>query len=101
MQVVPDGAQHWICDGDGLQRRLPQQSRSLVQVVSPENFASAVTWSTGAFQLACIVGPAVGGVLMLAIGLGLLDLKRIRVANFLPGLIIAPVLVELVHRVVG
>lgn len=44
---------------------------------------------------------AVGGVLMLAIGLGLLDLKRIRVANFLPGLIIAPVLVELVHRVVG
>ena len=44
---------------------------------------------------------AVGGVLMLAIGLGLLDLKRIRVANLLPGLIIAPVLVELVHRVVG
>lgn len=44
---------------------------------------------------------AVGGVLMLAIGLGLLDLKKIRVANLLPGLVIAPVLVELVHRMVG
>jgi MFS family permease len=42
----------------------PAKSALLVQVVSPENFASAVTWSTGAFQLACIVGPALGGVLI-------------------------------------
>jgi len=35
-----------------------------VQIVSPEHFATAVTWSTGAFQLACIVGPAIGGILI-------------------------------------
>ena len=36
---------------------------------------------------------ATGGVLILAIGLLLLDLKRIRVANLLPALIIAPLIV--------
>jgi MFS family permease len=42
----------------------PAKSALLVQIVSPEHFARAVTWSTGAFQLACIVGPAIGGVLI-------------------------------------
>ena len=36
---------------------------------------------------------AAGGVLILAIGLMLLDLKRIRVANLLPALVIAPAIV--------
>jgi uncharacterized protein len=36
---------------------------------------------------------ATGGVLILAIGLLLLDLKRIRVANLLPALLIAPLVV--------
>ncbi len=36
---------------------------------------------------------ATGGVLILAIGLLLLDLKRIRVANLLPALLIAPLIV--------
>jgi uncharacterized protein len=36
---------------------------------------------------------AAGGVLILAIGLLLLDLKRIRVANLLPALLIAPLIV--------
>jgi len=36
---------------------------------------------------------ATGGVMILAIGLLLLDLKRIRVANMLPALIIAPLVV--------
>jgi len=36
---------------------------------------------------------AAGGVLVLAIGLGLLELKAIRVANFLPALVIAPAVV--------
>jgi hypothetical protein len=36
---------------------------------------------------------ATGGVMILAIGLLLLDLKRIRVANLLPALLIAPVVV--------
>jgi len=36
---------------------------------------------------------ATGGVLILAIGLLMLDLKRIRVANLLPALVIAPLIV--------
>jgi len=36
---------------------------------------------------------ATGGVMILAIGLLLLGVKRIRVANLLPGLVIAPLIV--------
>jgi len=36
-----------------------------------------------------------GGVLLLGLGLGLLDLKEVRVANMLPALIVAPLLVAL------
>ena len=36
---------------------------------------------------------ATGGPLILGIGLRLLDLKRIRLASFLPALAIAPILV--------
>ncbi len=38
---------------------------------------------------------AVGGILMLGIGLGLLEVKRIRVGNLLPALFIAPLIVAL------
>jgi uncharacterized membrane protein YqgA involved in biofilm formation len=38
---------------------------------------------------------AVGGILMLGIGLGLLEIKRIRVGNLLPALFIAPFIVAL------
>lgn len=40
---------------------------------------------------------AVGGVAVLAIALGLLELKAIRAANLLPALVIAPALVGLLH----
>jgi uncharacterized membrane protein YqgA involved in biofilm formation len=36
---------------------------------------------------------ATGGVMLLGLGFLLLDVKRIRVANFLPGLVIAPLIV--------
>ncbi len=36
---------------------------------------------------------AVGGLMMMGIGLVLLDIKKPRLANFLPGLIIAPLIV--------
>jgi uncharacterized membrane protein YqgA involved in biofilm formation len=39
---------------------------------------------------------ATGGVLMLAIGLGLLELKRIRAGNLLPAIVIAPIIVAVV-----
>jgi uncharacterized protein len=44
---------------------------------------------------------ATGGVTMLGLGLRLLDLKPIRVANFLPGLLYAPLLVALAQVIAG
>jgi uncharacterized protein len=41
---------------------------------------------------------AVGGLMLLGIGLRLLDLKEVRVASFLPALVVAPVLVALFAR---
>lgn len=38
---------------------------------------------------------AVGGLILLGLSLVLLDIKKPRMANFLPGLLIAPILVEL------
>ena len=44
---------------------------------------------------------ATGGVMMLGLGIQLLGLKSIRVANLLPGLIVAPMLVAAVAAVGG
>ena len=41
---------------------------------------------------------ATGGVMIMGIGLRLLDLKRVRVASFLPALVLAPVAVALFAR---
>lgn len=40
---------------------------------------------------------AAGGIAVLAIGLGLLELKSIKVANFLPALIVAPLIAAVLH----
>jgi uncharacterized membrane protein YqgA involved in biofilm formation len=42
---------------------------------------------------------AAGGVAVLGIALGLLDLKAVKVANFLPALVVAPLLAGLLHAV--
>jgi len=42
---------------------------------------------------------AAGGIAVLAIGLGLLELKSIKVANFLPALLIAPLLAAFLHGI--
>lgn len=44
---------------------------------------------------------AVGGLILLGVGLLLLEIKRLRVANFLPGLLIVPFLVRLAEAVRG
>jgi uncharacterized protein len=44
---------------------------------------------------------ATGGLLVIALGLRILDVKQIRVANFLPALVFAPLLVAIVHAVTG
>ncbi len=42
---------------------------------------------------------AVGALLIIGIGLTLLDLKKIRMANFLPALLIGPLIVAILHMV--
>jgi uncharacterized protein len=44
---------------------------------------------------------ALGGLILLGVALRLLEIKQVRVANFLPGLVIAPFLVRLVELVRG
>ncbi len=40
---------------------------------------------------------AAGGIAVLGIALGLLELKAIKVANFLPALVVAPLLAGILH----
>jgi uncharacterized membrane protein YqgA involved in biofilm formation len=42
---------------------------------------------------------ATGGILIMGIGLSLLELKRIRVGNLLPSLLIAPLIVAVLTHV--
>jgi len=46
-----------------------------------------------------LVTTAVGGTVLLGMALRLLDLRAVRVANFLPGLILAPVLLRLADAI--
>jgi uncharacterized membrane protein YqgA involved in biofilm formation len=45
---------------------------------------------SGLGQDAIDVTAAVGGLILLGVGLRLLDIRRVRVANFLPALLLAP-----------
>jgi len=40
---------------------------------------------------------AVGGVILIGLALNILDIKRIKVANMLPALLLAPVIVALLN----
>jgi MFS family permease len=42
----------------------PAKASLLPQIVPPDRFANAVTWSTGGFHLASVLGPAVGGLII-------------------------------------
>jgi uncharacterized membrane protein YqgA involved in biofilm formation len=42
---------------------------------------------------------AAGGIAVLGIAVGLLELKSIKVANFLPALVVAPLLAGILHAV--
>jgi len=52
----------------GVARGFSQPARSsfIPQIVSRDRFPNAITWSTGAFQLALVLGPALGGVVIAA-----------------------------------
>lgn len=62
----------------------------------------------GAFLLAGVFDPvtilvvtSVAGVTLIGVGLRLLEIKQIRLANFLPGLVLAPLLIRLFDLVRG
>jgi uncharacterized protein len=92
--------------------------KSALDFVASLSFASVLGWSVllsagsvlviqGALTLAgaflgvfmnepmILAMTSTGGVLLLGLGLGLLELKEVRVANMLPALIVAPLLVSL------
>ena len=52
----------------GVARGFSQPARAsfLPQIVSRDRFPNAITWSTGAFQLAFVLGPALGGLTIAA-----------------------------------
>jgi uncharacterized membrane protein YqgA involved in biofilm formation len=53
---------------------------------------------TGAFSAAMVAAiSATGGVLILGIALRLLELRRVRVANLLPALVLAPAIVAVLE----
>lgn len=57
------------------------------------------SWTAAAFSDAMIDAmTAAGGVMILGIGLRLLELREVRVANLLPALVLAPVAVAMVER---
>lgn len=50
----------------GIARAFQQPARAsfLPQIVPAEHFSNAVSWNTGAFHLATVLGPSIGGVLI-------------------------------------
>ena len=60
----------------------------LVQVLASPELTNALAQNAAIIEMT-----AVGGILLMALALVLLDVKKSRVANFLPALIIAPLMV--------
>ncbi|MFN0052062.1 MAG: MFS transporter [Planctomycetales bacterium] len=54
--------------GTGRSLLQPARSALLPLIVPRELFSNAVTWNSGGFQLAMVVGPALGGLLVAALG---------------------------------
>jgi uncharacterized membrane protein YqgA involved in biofilm formation len=57
----------------------------------------AYLFGTGLDPVIVSVATGVGGLMLLGVGLRLLELRQVRVANFLPALVVAPILVSLVR----
>ena len=69
-------------------------SAALTVVIYQGALTLGAGWASGVLTVPMIAGmTATGGVLMLAIGLGLLELKKIRAGNLLPAIVIAPIIV--------
>lgn len=69
---------------------------ALVVLAYQGSITLAAVWAQAILTPAMVAEmTATGGLLIFAIGLGLLELKRIRVANLLPAIFVAPLLVAL------
>lgn len=53
-----------LCTGVARAFLQPARAAFLTQIVSRAHFSNAVTWNSGGFQLATIVGPALGGLVI-------------------------------------
>lgn len=68
---------------------------SVITVIAVQGSLSLIGMAAGSVMTQPMINEmtAVGGILILGISLILLDVKKVRVANFLPALIIAPLIV--------
>ncbi len=90
-------------------------SIAFAAALGPGVFLSAITIlvvqggiSGGAFLLSDVMDPstilaisAAGGMILLGVALRLLDLKAVRVANFLPALVLAPIFIRIADAIRG
>jgi uncharacterized membrane protein YqgA involved in biofilm formation len=73
---------------------------ALTVLVVQGGIAAAASLLAGVLDEATILAiTAAGGIILLGVGLRLLDLKAVRVANFLPALVLAPVFVAVADLV--
>jgi hypothetical protein len=72
---------------------------ALVVLVYQGALTLSASWAAGVFSEAMVAAlTAAGGVLILGIGLRLLELREVRVANLLPALVLAPASIAIVER---
>ncbi len=75
---------------------------ALTVLVVQGGIAAAASLLAGVLDEATILAiTAAGGIILLGVGLRLLDLKAVRVANFLPALVLAPVFVAVADLLRG
>jgi uncharacterized protein len=61
----------------------------------------SASWAAGVFSEPMVAAlTAAGGILIIGIGLRLLELREVRVANLLPALVLAPASIAVVERII-
>jgi uncharacterized membrane protein YqgA involved in biofilm formation len=70
---------------------------TVITVLALQGGLSLAGLALGQFMNAAMIAEmtAVGGVILIGLGLNILEIKRLRVVNYLPALVIAPLLVAL------
>ena len=76
---------------------------SAVAVLVVQGTIAGAAWllGSGLDQASIDASASVGGLILLGVGLRMLEIKRVRVVNFLPALLLAPVFVRIADTVRG